>query len=543
MKVHCTIGLAALLSALMLVGCGGGGGGDTANTMQPPPADPAPMQPDDPPPPPPELPPERVERLPFPVAGFNCPDHHGEGTGCDAFSLDTFDPDNIPTYETDALPLRTRADEGRHQPVYHDHSQLFGIGVHDFDEHRRIFVGADRAPQSLPAAGTRGDTQLRHGTVADGVASADLRTYLTESLGTAATRFRAAPTVHIAGSPSAQEINWTVAAVELVNAALPADARMRVGEASDRTVTVEFRPYTEFAAGTGATTWNTLDGSEITGSLIHVSSDAFARGGNRHFVTLVAHELMHALGLGHVSPDFDTLMEETREIYRAWQGFGARGFRVDPDFSCGYRNCFTQLHENLADIPMPMSLLYPIDREALQVLYSKLDAGDGPTGYGYWANASLHIAGNGPHANFGVALRNGIAEPWAHGYLPERNLANNAALRGTAVWNGALVGLTPQAEAVAGDAAILVNLSAMTGRADFTNLESWVARSAPGAAGTGAMWLDGDLSYTIAVTGNTFKQIGGDAGILTGIFTGRSHEGVAGTLERPDLTAAFGAAR
>ena len=73
--------------------------------------------------------------------------------------------------------------------------------------------------------------------------------------------------------------------------------------------------------------------------------------------------------------------------------------------------------------------------------------------------------------------------------------------------------------------------------------ESWAARTAPGATGTGTQWLDGDLGYTISVRGNTFRETGGDTGTLTGIFVGRSHEGAAGTLERADLTAAFGASR
>ena len=100
-----------------------------------------------------------------------------------------------------------------------------------------------------------------------------------------------------------------------------------------------------------------------------------------------------------------------------------------------------------------------------------------------------------------------------------------------------------------------VNLTALTGTADFTALETWGPNVAPGAAGTGTMWLDGDLGYTIAVRGGTtppgqaghlsyvFRETGGDAGRLTGIFTGQNHEGAAGTLERTDLTAAFGATR
>ncbi len=106
-----------------------------------------------------------------------------------------------------------------------------------------------------------------------------------------------------------------------------------------------------------------------------------------------------------------------------------------------------------------------------------------------------------------------------------------------------MLGFTPGANPVAGDAAIGVHLATLTGRADFTSLEQWAAGQAPGDVGTGAVWGDGGLGYSIAVTGNTFRQTGGDAGTLTGIFTGRNHEGAAGTLERRDLTAAFGGSR
>ena len=106
-----------------------------------------------------------------------------------------------------------------------------------------------------------------------------------------------------------------------------------------------------------------------------------------------------------------------------------------------------------------------------------------------------------------------------------------------------MLGFTPQREAVVGDAEIGVNLGTLRGNADFTELERWSAGVAPGAAGTGRQWLDGDLGYLIAVDGNTFRETGGDAGRLTGIFTGHNHEGAAGTLERADLTAAFGASR
>ena len=138
-------------------------------------------------------------------------------------------------------------------------------------------------------------------------------------------------------------------------------------------------------------------------------------------------------------------------------------------------------------------------------------------------------------------MRNGIAEPWAHGYLPPRDLGENTALSGTVTWIGTLLGFTPEAAAVSGDAQIAVDLSLMTGVATFTGLEEWAG--APGAPGNGTMWATGELSYSIVAKGKTFRETGGDDGTLTGIFTGAAHEGAAGTLEREDFTAAFGASR
>ena len=80
----------------------------------------------------------------------------------------------------------------------------------------------------------------------------------------------------------------------------------------------------------------------------------------------------------------------------------------------------------------------------------------------------------------------------------------------------------------------------MLGTAEFTGLEQWAAETALGAPGTGAVWNDGDLRYTIKVRGNTFVQTGGDAGTVTGAFFGPAHEGMGGVLRRDDLSAGFG---
>ena len=166
------------------------------------------------------------------------------------------------------------------------------------------------------------------------------------------------------------------------------------------------------------------------------------------------------------------------------------------------------------------------------------------TNFGPWTTESLHVTGNGEHVGFGTAWRNGYGEPWAHGYKPETDLTDNRALYGTAIWNGSLVGFTPEASVVAGDARVAVSLSELTGVATFDNLETWAPRVSPNESGTGALWGDGDLHYGIMVSGNTLKQSGeGDAGVLTGLFFGAGHEGVGGTLVREDLTAAFGGQR
>ncbi len=167
-----------------------------------------------------------------------------------------------------------------------------------------------------------------------------------------------------------------------------------------------------------------------------------------------------------------------------------------------------------------------------------------PESLGPWSNTAFHLRGDiiGGIA-FGAARRNGLVRPWGYGPKPDMTLANNPALSGTATWNGALLGFTSAGRTVAGDAQISVDVATLDGRADFTGLESWAVSSAPGTPGSGSQWRDGDLGYDIAVQDNAFRKTGGDVGTLTGVFVGHSHEGVVGTLESEDLSAAFGGMR
>lgn len=383
----------------------------------------------------------------------------------------------------------------------------------------RIAVGVDQgiAPvPGLPVATTRGKATVRYGTRNDGSSRATVEAYLTQVSGVLLDhiqefRHGRAVTVSYAGNVRSGDAERLIRAIQLVNAALPESYKLGIDRAPTEMVVALNRGANivvnfsneDFGNAWGRTTNINFRGSPQ--SIIAISS-AYDSGGDRQATILLAHELMHAMGLGdHVSAVHNSILRADRSVYATAQG-----------------------------VPQPLSLLYPEDREALQVMYDVSKFGD-------WATTSTHIVGTGGHAVWGVAYRNGYAEPWAYGNLPEGSLSSSVS--GSATWNGTLVGMTPSEEAVTGDATININVGTMTGRADFTELERWAAGRSPGSAGTGSMWGDGDLGYALSVRGNSFRETGGDAGRVTGVFTGLQHQGTAGTLERTDLTAAFGASR
>ena len=511
MKMQNVLLMAVAVSTMFTMsGCGGGSSGPDTTTPI--------VQPEPGPQPEPE-PEPTVDRLPFPFREWQCDPSLAHIPGACGFD----GPVDRPHYGTWALPDQAIADAKR-MPIYHDHD----------GNDRRMFVGIDQGTEhigALAVVGSRGRTEIRFGRLNDGVGRAQVVSYLSQANPSAG--IPSNNVVRVIGNASQQDQNRIIAAVRLVNAALPEEFKLhvesplpslslqhgvsgrtyfRTGDELADTIHVEFVANNPDPSSTAAArAWNLLDHA-----LINFFRDSNSYQDERQTTILLAHELMHSLGLsGHPSSSFDTILEGTNQIHATSQG-------------------------NLAH---PMSLLYPIDREALQALYGPLQDGNGISNFGQWSSTSTHLHANSEHVGYGVALRNGYAEPWAYGYLHGYGLADNNALSGDVTWNGHLLGFTPSSEAVVGDAEIMISLSSMTGSADFTALESWSAGTAPGAAGTGTMWLDGDLGYEISVRKNTFRETGGDDGRLTGIFTGQSHEGAAGTLERSDLTAAFGAER
>lgn len=144
--------------------------------------------------------------------------------------------------------------------------------------------------------------------------------------------------------------------------------------------------------------------------------------------------------------------------------------------------------------------------------------------------------------SFGIDWRNGIGRPWANGDVTQGTFADSGLI-GSATWNGGLVGFTPRQEAVHGESAIQVNLAELDGWAAFTALEYWSSGTAPGSAGTGMQWGDGDLQYLISLDGNYLRSTAGDEGYVSGRFVGEYHEGAVGILEHTDLAAGWGALR
>ena len=455
--------------------------------------------------------------------------------------------DDVSSRNIPELPLQTPLQSGQ-APIV-----ALGDAIH---------AGADVAPpaDALPEAARHGDASVSHGSVQDGIGAAELIAYLEADAaalqdeegedgmavnlipGGLLLRFAATPpTVYVADRTPPELVDDTVRAVQAINAALPKDWQLRfsrdpatadnIGNPEGK-ILVRFALQIEWPRGFVSPTDKDVGLAiptyaiaptgdpespfriEIVAGRVfvdHTQTEGLERLG------VIAHEIIHLLGRTHVEANRfpRTLMVDSGS-------------------------------EELTE-----HVLHPLDREALLAVYGRLEPGTSPGDFaaelGDWADTSLHVRGTieteGGEIAFGAALRNGLAQPWASGPSPHATLADNTELSGSVSWSGRLLGLTPDAEAVAGAADLSVDLATLTGSADFTVLEQWAAGAAPGALGTGTTWNDGDLSYTIEVRGNTFVQTGGGDGTVTGAFFGPAHEGMGGVLERDDLSAGFGGNR
>ena len=352
-------------------------------------------------------------------------------------------------------------------------------------------------------------------------------------------RFATPPTVRLAAGMSERERAISMYAIALVNRALPYDQHLQLGpdapvgvawdserglpDIPDRQIFIEFidgyprggRPGSEALGHQSTITeYDAQQGrwekKRLRAAAVEMSSVFFRGRPDWQPVSVLVHELIHGLGFaGHPGHDFsDSIMEN------AW-------FRLDGS-------------------------LPDIDIAALQALFLKLPDDTEPEdlsvqSLGAWDGESTDITGDlGPIA-FGVRHANDVSVPFTAGPEPSTPLAESG-LSGTATWRGYLLGFTPELRTVAGGATVGVDLATMHGTAKFTNLRAFSVLAAPMPEG-GMTWGDGTIGYDIRVESNYLYSTGGDAGVVSGSFYGDDHGYVGGTVERSDLTAAFGGTR
>ena len=434
-----------------------------------------------------------------------------------------------------------------------------------------VHVGADvaTAADALVASGGRNGVTLSRGTVRDGMGAEDVVRYLrvAASHNLAAGRVTGLATfpetpvptvILVAGKETRNNdtrfARLTADAVRILNAALPFERQIRfsphmVPEADGGAflgrdlgeIWVQFIPkrhpvYPGDAdpdeLGRARVSYYVRDETAETRevsedgagySTVIVDSEAVASFTDPEVLHVLIHELLHAVGfVSHTdSRDFDSTL------------------------SVGY---FPGTR--------PRGLIHPIDREGLLAAYSRLEPGTAPEDIsaetlGPWAETSFHLRGDlgigAGEIAFGVAFRNGLAQPWAFGPKPESALGHNPALSGSSTWIGALLGITPSGRGVAGDSSLRLDMESLSGQLAFTGMRY----------DGGGTWGDGDLHYAVRAADNGFRRAdaefvragpgyewsGKDLGTVTGVFFGARHEGMGGVLERHDLSAAFGGRR
>ena len=378
-------------------------------------------------------------------------------------------------------------------------------------------------------------------------------------------RFAEPPTVRLAEGTTAEQRGLVLYSVAMVNRWLPYDQHVRIGSDAPALAAIEDIPDGQIFIGfyhglavpheenraSGRSTadvdvetrWDAQQGRWEKRSMraAHVLVDWDWVRWDPDRRSAVFHELLHALGLpGHVR-NADHIDSNLRadDTGTSW------------------------LHTD--EIPA-------IDGEALRILYTQLGAATEPevlslASLGQWdrqwtnlmaefpatfftiAGCALEAgprpectSGTSDYLAFGVRHRNGVSVPWTDGHVTFDALADSRTLQGQVTWEGGLLGFTPDSRSVAGNARIGVNLDTMDGRADFTELQFLPGQQAMRGFES-VRWNTGRLGYTIEISGNYIRSTGGDDGTLSGIFFGPEHEGVAGSVERQDLTAAFGARR
>ena len=237
--------------------------------------------------------------------------------------------------------------------------------------------------------------------------------------------------------------------------------------------------------------------------------------------SVIVHELLHALGIrGHVdSIEFpDSIMGTAGEY-----------------------------------IPNGRHIISKIDREVLQIMYmSQLTSVYND--WGEWSDTSFHLMGQSEdeEMQFGVALFNGLPQPWAHGVFPETFLdEGSAVLSGSVTWDGNFVGFSGPSP-LFGFVEFEVDMATVTDYGSEHDLRFrdifYVSRleNQDFSAESDRWFTTPDIDYKVTIVGNLFSNVIGDDyedGWIDGAFMGAEHEHMAGTVKRTDMIGAFGGSR
>ncbi len=284
--------LAAIIAVSMLAACGGGGSGQNAQTQ---------------------------------TGGNSSSQMQSSGNKSPKIA---FAHEQDGHYNIDGLSFDR--DKAQHMPIYHDDSRILA-GIEQSASHLK----------NLPKLGNLNGTDIYYGKLNDGNGRDAVVEYLEHFQ---LRRYDGKPKVRIIGPVSDENTERVNAAVQLVNASIPADRKMTIetpvpdetgtddfvngrlvvsNDAEPRGLYIEFLPCKRFHHGCdtryGGVAWNTRhpNGNNNV-SYIQMNTDSPALDRDRNSIILLAHEMLHALGFvggatkeGHIpdGSDIASIME------------------------------------------------------------------------------------------------------------------------------------------------------------------------------------------------------------------------------------------
>ncbi len=337
-------------------------------------------------------------------------------------------------------------------------------------------------------------------------------------------------------------------AIRILNTALPWGRRLRLGSPvalaatdagiPDDEIHLHFtngkagwpppnagdEPWNDATLGIGGTSVDRDTRRPLGGNAyIDRTHPAFING-RADLRTTVLHELLHASGIvAHVDPDqYPTSILQPRYDPA-----------VDPD-----------LYVTLDGELLRASAHLPVGTRVRDLTVTDFGAWEN-TGFHLLVWSPL---GDTDVLRGGVIWRNGLPTPWVYGPEPDRTLAHlgttatwDGTLLGFVRGDGRTVrgdaAITANLDRSDGRAAFTA-LESWPHRRHPGDPGSGTRWGDGDLAYTLTLWEDGTRSGFDAAFATD-----DDPGVVTGIFVGVAHEGAAGVLEHPDLAAAFGGVR